>query len=89
MFFLIFWIGFSIGIGAWAQSFDRNFIGWTFIALLLSPVIAVIILLGVGRLEEEGKKCPKCAEMVKPEAQVCKHCGHEFAAAAPSTVAPA
>jgi hypothetical protein len=24
------------------------------------------------------KKCPKCAETIKLEAKVCKHCGHEF-----------
>ncbi|MBM4287149.1 MAG: hypothetical protein FJ135_03185 [Deltaproteobacteria bacterium] len=24
------------------------------------------------------KKCPMCAEMIKYEAKVCKHCGHKF-----------
>ncbi|MBB4060055.1 hypothetical protein GGP80_000615 [Salinibacter ruber] len=28
--------------------------------------------------EEHQKKCPACAEYIKLEAQVCKHCGHEF-----------
>jgi predicted amidophosphoribosyltransferase len=27
---------------------------------------------------EHEKKCPDCAEYIKLEAQVCKHCGHEF-----------
>lgn len=26
------------------------------------------------------KKCPRCAELVQPDAQICKHCGHEFVA---------
>jgi len=26
----------------------------------------------------DSKKCPKCAEPIKIEAKVCKHCGHEF-----------
>lgn len=24
------------------------------------------------------KKCPKCAELVQPDAKVCKHCGFQF-----------
>jgi len=24
------------------------------------------------------KKCPMCAELVQPEARVCKHCSHNF-----------
>jgi hypothetical protein len=26
----------------------------------------------------DSKKCPKCAEIIKFEAKVCKHCGNEF-----------
>lgn len=26
-----------------------------------------------------SKKCPDCAEAVKAEARLCKHCGHAFA----------
>jgi hypothetical protein len=28
--------------------------------------------------DEHEKKCPACAEYIKLEARVCKHCGHEF-----------
>jgi hypothetical protein len=51
----------------------------------LNPAIAVLggILLGPFSLlmvfvSSETKKCPKCAEMVKKEAAVCKHCQHTF-----------
>lgn len=27
------------------------------------------------------KKCPDCAEQVKADARICKHCRHEFTAA--------
>jgi hypothetical protein len=26
----------------------------------------------------DTKKCPRCAELIKYEARICKHCGHEF-----------
>ena len=47
---------------------------------LLGPF--AILLIAVTPTE---KKCPKCAENVKKEAVVCKHCGHDFnAGAAPA-----
>ncbi|HEU0098718.1 MAG TPA: hypothetical protein VFQ67_08065 [Allosphingosinicella sp.] len=39
-------------------------------------------------MNSDEKICPRCAEAVKKEALVCKHCGHEFAAAGASA-APA
>ncbi len=44
---------------------------------------ALIMKRDVGALEqkaiEEGnlRKCPHCAELIKPDAKVCKHCGRE------------
>lgn len=33
-------------------------------------------------LIESGRRkpCPACAELVKPEAKVCRYCGHDFTA---------
>ena len=30
------------------------------------------------KIESQKKKCPMCAELVQPDAKVCKHCGHKF-----------
>lgn len=29
-------------------------------------------------MTDEGKVCPKCAETVRAEAKLCRHCGHTF-----------
>ena len=41
--------------------------------ILLGPLSLLMIF-----VTPEGKKCPKCAEMIKKEAKVCKHCGYSF-----------
>ena len=70
-----------------AQKKGRGFVAWwlfgaaLFIvalpaALLLKPDMAEIER---RQLEEETmKRCPHCAELVKREAKVCKHCGHDL-----------
>lgn len=32
-------------------------------------------------MKANEKACPRCAEVIKKDALVCKHCGHEFSAA--------
>jgi hypothetical protein len=48
-----------------------------------SAAFAVGLLLGpfsllVAVATPTSKKCPMCAELVKKDALVCKHCGHQF-----------
>lgn len=78
----IFWIGgwlfFSVLVGAYAYRKERNGIGWFFLSLLISPLIAFIIVLVAGPSSSSLKKCPKCAENVKVEAQICRFCNYEF-----------
>ena len=39
-------------------------------------------------METDEKKCPKCAELVKAEAQVCRFCGHDFQGPPSATATP-
>lgn len=65
----------------------RNTFLFFMVGMLLGP-IGVIACLVVPKNEEEiekekvkfgsHKKCPKCAEIVKKEAVICKHCGSKF-----------
>lgn len=71
----LFWLLSCFGISAWAKSYNRGAGSWFLISFIFSPLVAAILLLASG---DSGKKCPKCAEKVKPEAVKCKHCGYDF-----------
>ena len=75
---IFFWILLSIFVAIFASSRKRNGLGWFFISLVISPLIAFIILLVIGYSPSTLKKCPKCAEEVKAEALICRFCGYEF-----------
>jgi len=77
---LILWFALAIVIGVAADSRGRNGGGWFFLALLISPLIAGIMLFVLPahtswNVLRTLRQCPACAELVKREAKVCKHCG--------------
>ena len=88
MIFII-WLIFAVLVGAYASSKGRSGVGFFLIAVLLSPLIGFIIAAIVQpiRANTEAKaletgdvrKCPNCAELVKAEARLCKHCHSELA----------
>lgn len=78
-----FWFIFAIGVGVIASSRGRDGFGWFFLAMVISPIIAVVIVALIPSLKpvpgapnpRTHVKCPDCAELVLAEARVCKHCG--------------
>lgn len=80
-----FWITCGIATAVIATSKGRSG-AWFFVGLLFGP-IGILIALGVGKntkaLEElalengELQKCHFCAESIKVEAKICKHCGNK------------
>lgn len=85
----IFWLGLSVAIGVWASNKGRNGFLWFLLGVVISPILAAIFLAVSADLSKPSSKataidhpspqthvqCPDCAELVRNEARVCKHCG--------------
>jgi len=82
------WIILSLLCGMFASNKGRSFFGYFLLSIVLSPLIGFIAVLiskeDTEKLEQKElvrgnkRKCPFCAEIVKVDAVVCKHCGKEL-----------
>lgn len=75
-FFFLSWLVFTFCLGIWANRWGRSGLGWAILSFFISPLLSGVILLAIGR---RGQICPKCAEMVKVDAKVCRFCGVDLA----------
>lgn len=93
MLFVVIFIAVIAGLigAAVASSKGKSVIGWG-IGCFFFPIALIFLIFSSNERvasekieaeakraeEEESKTCPKCAETIKLEALVCKHCGNEF-----------
>lgn len=89
--FFLFWIFLSIIAGIIASNKNRSGIGYFFLALIFSPLIGIVVALvvsdkSVQPVADDIKKCMFCAEDIKKDASICKHCGKEQIKVLPSTI---
>ena len=87
MLYIVLWVVLSILVALYAFARGHstiNVLGFLLLGLVFSPVIAFIAAALIApsdkTLIEKGlaKKCPHCAELIKPEAEVCSHCGFDL-----------
>ena len=69
-------------IAYFASARGRSGLAWFVLTLLTTPLVTIVILALTDDLSKKDKphpnthiKCPDCAELIKKEARVCKHCG--------------
>jgi hypothetical protein len=83
---IVFWFGLAIVVGVIAGSRGRNGFGWFLLAVVISPLLAGILAIALPSPQTQreqlhkwnSRKCPFCAELVRNEAIVCKHCGRDL-----------
>jgi hypothetical protein len=76
---LIGWVGLAFVVAIFAAKRERSGIGWFFLALLISPLLAGLLLLALGSGTVQVR-CPACRELVRSDALKCKHCGEALGA---------
>lgn len=86
MAFIFFWLLFSAIPAVIASNKGRSGIGWFFVGLLVSPLLALILVLVLAPIKkaaadptEERVSCPLCKEQISSEALRCPHCQGDIA----------
>src|SRR5882724_9764189 len=93
---VVFWLLCAVVVAFLAHRKGRDAVRWFFIAVLISPLIAFIILLIAPDLQKEREKveaaalrapCPFCSEPIMKTARICPHCRSDVTS--PSRAQPA
>ena len=87
---LFIWLSQAAATSLIAKSKGRNSFVWYWLGLLL-PFVALLLVSIINPSAAylaARRKCPHCAELIRDEAKVCKHCGRALAPMEPRVVTP-
>lgn len=70
LFWLVVWIMVSVVVGVVARSRGRSGIGFFFVSFLLSPILALIVLLLIRNYTEEGRQWEMNREKTRSDTQM-------------------
>lgn len=79
--YVIIWLLFGMVAAVIANSKGRSGCIWFLLGVLLGPFSLVVLVLPSLKPGQEQPsaathvQCPDCAELIRMEARVCKHCG--------------
>lgn len=75
----------SLLVGIAAGRRGRSFVGWTLLSMLITPILALLLLMLLRDLSRHAApdaprpdthvRCPECRELVLADARKCRHCG--------------
>lgn len=76
--FLAGWVALAVIVALVAANFGHSFWATLIAGVLLSPLVAVLLVLVFKPEQSKRVRCPECAELVLQAANKCKHCGADL-----------
>lgn len=83
---VLLWLVLCFVVASVANSKGRSGFVWLLISLVLSPVLALVLVLVLKQQGPNSKqrRCPECMEIVHRAALKCKHCHADLTREAPT-----
>jgi zinc ribbon protein len=72
---LLLGLGFGAVAAIAAHSRGRSMLGWLLAGMVIGPFALIVTLLPAVPRRGITVACPRCAEVISSEAEMCRHCG--------------